>query len=244
MEIGELVIVLVVVTLAFLVKGVTGIGGPPLVIPVLATFMGVEWAVAVIVIPAVLSNSWLLWENRASLAAIRPYIVPILLGGLVGTVVGVKILLTVDDRIMSIVLGVFILLYIAWFMFNPETQLSDRAARWLAWPTGVGGGILLGTTGVAAPIIGTYAHSLRLSRSGFVAAVSLPFVALGLVQMSSLFAFGGYDQERFLAGLLVCVPVLIVTPLGMRLGRRLSLQGFQYAVLVVLGIAAVRLLIG
>ena len=244
MEIGEVLLVLVVVTLAFLVKGVTGLGGPPLVIPVIATFMGVEWAVAVVAIPAGLANFWLLWDNRTALSAVRPFMGALLAGGLVGTIVGVRILLSVDDRIMSIVLGVLILLYIVWYLFNPETSIDDRTARWLAWPAGLGGGVLLGTTGVAAPIIATYAHSLRLSRSEFVAAVSLPFVVLGLMQMVSLAAFGGYDRERILAGLIVCVPVLVVTPLGIRLGRRLSHQVFQYAVLAVLGLAAVRLLIG
>ena len=244
MDIGEIVIVLVVVTVAFFVKGMTGLGGPPLVIPVLATFMGVEWAVAVVAIPAALANGWLLLENRDSLAGIRPFIVPILAAGVVGTYIGVRILLTVDDRIMSIVLGILLLVYIAWYLLNPATKLGDGAARMLAWPAGLFGGILHGTTGVAAPVIATYAHSLRLPRSGFVAAISLPFVVLGVVQIISLLALGGYDQERVLAGLIACVPVLAVTPLGMQLGRRLSLEAFQYAVLAVLGVAAVRLLIG
>ena len=244
MEAGEVAIVVVVVTVAFFVKGVTGLGGPPLVIPVIATFMGVEWAVAVVAIPAALANGWLLFENRASLPVVRPFIAPMLAAGVVGTILGVMILLTVDDRIMSVVLGVLILLYIAWYLLNPSYRLSDRTARLLAWPAGFGGGVLHGTTGVAAPIVATYVHSLQLPRSGFVAGISVPFFVLGLVQMGSLIAFGGYDQERIVSGLAVCIPVLLVTPAGMWLGRRLSSQTFQYAVLVVLGLAAVRLLIG
>lgn len=244
MEIGEVALVLVVVTLAFFVKGVTGLGGPPLVIPVIATFMGVEWAVAVIAIPAALSNGWLLWENRASVGVVRPFIGPMLAAGVVGTIIGVNILLSVDDRIMSVVLGVLMLAYIAWYLLNPAYKLTDRTARRLAWPTGLGGGLLHGTTGVAAPIIATYAHSLHLTRSEFVAAISVPFFVLGTVQMIGLLALGGYDQERLIAGLIACIPVLVVTPYGMRLGRRLSSQVFQYAVLAVLGLAAVRLLLG
>ena len=57
METNELILVLVAVSVAFLVKGAVGIGGPTLAIPVLATFMGVEYAVAVIAIPTVLSNA-------------------------------------------------------------------------------------------------------------------------------------------------------------------------------------------
>ena len=244
MEVGEIVLVLVVVALAFLVKGATGLGAPPLVIPVLATFMGVEWAVAVVAIPAILSNGMLLVETRDSLAGIWPFMAPMLATGALGTYVGVSILLTVDDRTISIVLGVMLLVYIAWYLFNPASKLGDRSARWLAWPAGLVGGVLQGTTGVSAPVIATYAHSLGLPRSGFVAAVAVPFGALGVIQVVSLLALGGYDRERIIAALIACVAVLVVTPLGMKLGRRLSSRAFQYVVLAVLGLAAVRLLIG
>lgn len=243
MEVGEIVFVLVVTAFAFLVKGATGLGAPPLVIPVLATTMGVEWAVAVVAIPALLSNGLLLVETRGALAGIRQFMVPMLATGAFGALVGVNILLSVDDRIMSIGLGVMMLVYIAWYLFNPAAKLEDRSAWWLAWPAGLGAGILQGITGVSAPIIATYAHSLRLPRSGFVAAVALPFAVLGVVQIVSLLALGGYDRERIIAGLIACVAVLVVTPWGMRLGRRLSSQAFQYVVLAVLGLAAVRLLI-
>lgn len=244
MEVGDIVIASVVVALAFLVKGATGLGGPPLVIPVLATFMGVEWAVAVVAIPAALSNVLLLIENRSSLAGIRPFMVPVLTAGTLGTVVGVNILVSVDDRIISIVLGVLMLVYIVWYLFNPATKLGDRSARWLAWPAGLGGGILHGTTGIAAPVVATYAYSLRLPRGGFLSAVALPFLVQGVVQITTLLALGGYDQGRIVVGLIACVAVLVVTPLGIRFGRRLSSQAFQHAVLAVLGLAAVRLLIG
>jgi uncharacterized membrane protein YfcA len=75
-----------------------------------------------------------------------------------------------------------------------------------------------------------------------VFAVSVPFFFLGLMQIVSLAALGGYDQERITAGLIACVPVVLVTPIAMRIGRKLSVQVFQYAVLAVLGLAAVRLL--
>ena len=67
---------------------------------------------------------------------------------------------------MSVVLGVLILLYIVWYLLNPEAEIDDRTARRLAWPAGLGGGILVGTTGIGAPVIATYVHSLRLARSG------------------------------------------------------------------------------
>ncbi len=242
MEVGEILLVLAAVAVGFFAKGVTGLGGPPLAIPVLASFMGVEYAVAVIAIPAALANFWLMIENRSAASDIRWFLVPMMATGVVGTLLGVWLLLNIDDRIMSVLLGVFMLLYIIWYFLNPERKIDNRTARRLAAPAGFGAGVLAGATGISAPVVGTYVHSLRLARSGFVFAVAAPFFFLGLMQIASLAALGGYDQARVTAGIIACIPVVVVTPIAMRVGRRLSVQAFQYAVLVVLGIAAVRLL--
>lgn len=242
MDAGEIFLVLAAVAVGFFAKGVTGLGGPPLAIPVLATFMGVEYAVAVIAIPAALANGWLMIENRSAATEIRSYLVPMMATGVVGTLLGVWLLLTIDDRIMSVLLGVFLLLYIVWFLVDPERKIADQTAQRLAAPAGFSAGVLVGATGVSAPVIGTYFHSLRLARTGFVFAVSVPFFFLGLMQIVSLAALGGYDQARVTAGILACIPVIVVTPVAMRVGKRLSMQAFQYVVLAVLGLAALRLL--
>jgi uncharacterized membrane protein YfcA len=242
MEVGEILLVLAAVAVGFFAKGVTGLGGPPLAIPVLASFMGVEYAVAVIAIPAALANFWLMIENRSVASDIRWFLVPMMATGVVGTLLGVWLLLNIDDQIMSVLLGVFMLLYIIWYFLNPERQIDNRTARRLAAPAGFGAGVLAGATGISAPVVGTYVHSLRLARSGFVFAVAAPFFFLGLMQIASLAALGGYDRARVAAGIIACIPVVVVTPIAMRVGRRLSVQAFQYAVLVVLGIAAFRLL--
>jgi uncharacterized membrane protein YfcA len=242
MDLGDIVIVLAAVAIGFFAKGVTGLGGPMLAIPVLATMMGVEYAVAVIAIPGAFANAWLMIANRSAASDTRWFLVPMVVTGIVGTMLGVWLLLNIDDRAMMVILGVLILVYIGWYLFSHETKISDRTAKRLAAPAGFAAGVLGGATGISAPVVGTYVHSLQLVRTAFVFAVALPFLLLGLMQSGWLAAFGGYSQERVVAGLVACVPVLIVTPIAMRLGKRLSVQTFQYVVLGMLGISAVKLL--
>ena len=242
MDVGEILLVLAAVAFGFFAKGVTGLGGPPLAIPVLASFMGVEYAVAVVAIPAALANFWLMIENRSAASGTRWFLAPMLATGVVGTLLGVWLLLNIDDRIMSVLLGLLLLLYIVWYLAEPERKIDDRTARRLAPPAGFAGGVLAGSTGISAPVFATYVHSLRLARSGFVFAVSVPFFFLGSMQIVSLATLGGYTQARVTAGIIACVPVLVVTPIAMRVGKRLSAQTFQYVVLVLLAIASVQLL--
>ena len=242
MESGEILLVLAAVAVGFFAKGVTGLGGPPLAIPVLAAFMGVEYAVAVIAIPAALANLWLLIENRSAASGTRWFLGPMLAAGVGGTVLGVWLLLNIDGRVMMVLLGVFLLLYIAWYLLNPQRKIDDRTARHLAAPAGFSAGVLVGATGISAPVVGTYVHSLHLARTGFVFAVAVPFFFLGVMQIVTLAALGGYNSARVTAGVIACIPVVIVTPIAVRLGKKLSVQAFQYVVLVVLGVSALRLL--
>ena len=80
-----------------------------------------------------------------------------------------------------------------------------------------------------------------MERAPFIVAVTVPFQILGMIQIASLSAFGAYDRERWTMAALACVPVVIVLPLAMRLGRRLTRPAFRVAVLVVLAGVAIRL---
>ena len=231
------------VAIGFFAKGVTGLGGPLLAIPVLAGFTGVEYAVVVIAIPTFLANCWLLWETRTSAAGLGWFLTPMLVAGVFGTAVGAWILTTVDERYLSIALAVLIIAYIGLYFSKADFRLSERAARRLAAPAGFFGGWLAGATGVASPIIGTYVHALDVVRTAFIFAVTLPFWTLGVVQLISYTTLGAYDTSRVVAGLVATIPTFAVLPIATRLGDRLSHRTFQIAALAVLAVAAVRLIV-
>jgi uncharacterized membrane protein YfcA len=240
---GEVAVAVLAVAIGFFAKGVTGIGGPLLAIPVLAGFTGVEYAVVVIAIPTFLANCWLLWVTRDSAAGVAWFLKPMLAAGVVGTAIGAWILTTVDERYLSITLAALIAGYSILYFAKADFRLSEKAAKRLAAPAGFFGGWLAGATGIAAPIIGTYVHALGVARTAFIFAVTLPFWTLGAVQLISYTALGAYDASRVVAGLVATIPTLAVLPLATRTGDRMSHKAFQVAVLAVLGAAAVRLVI-
>ena len=242
MDYGQILIVLLAVGIGFFVKGITGIGGPMFAIPVLASFAGVEFAVAVIAIPTLVANTWLLWQNRRASSTVRRYLIPMLVAGTFGIFIGVWILVSVDDRVLSLILALTVIGYIIWYLATPQFQLSERSAQRLSAPVGFAAGGLHGATGISAPVVATYFHSLNLARTAFIVAVTVPFAVLGAVQIVSLAAVGAYDTERLLAAAVAVIPVIVVLPLGTRVGERVSQRTFQVLVLVVLAAAAARLL--
>lgn len=242
MDVDQILLVLAAVSAGFFAKGITGIGGPMLAIPVLASFMGVEYAVSVIAIPTIVANTWLMWVNRLSVGSVREFLRPLLIGGTVGVLAGTWILVNVNDKLLSFALAVFVIAYIIWYLTNSQFQLSDRTANRIAAPVGLVGGTLQGATGISAPVIATYMHSLRLPRPEFIFAVTIPFQVLGMVQIVSMASLGVYTSDRIVAGVFAIIPVVVVLPIAMRLGKRFSQQTFQNFVLVILAASAARLL--
>jgi uncharacterized protein len=241
-DLAQFAIVLAAVAVGFFAKGMTGIGGPMFAIPVLAAFQGVEFAVAVIAIPTLVANAWLLWNSRGGTSTVRRYLVPFLIAGAVGILLGVWVLVNVDERVVSLILALTVIGYIIWYLANPQFKLADETAKRLAPPAGFLAGGLHGATGISAPIVGTFFHTLGLMRPSYIIAVTVPFFVLGSIQILSLAALGAYDSERLIAGVIAVIPAMAVLPIAARIGDRVSHQTFQYLVLVVLGLAALRLL--
>lgn len=242
MDAGQIAIVVAAVVVGFFAKGVTGIGGPLVAIPVLAAFQGVEFAVAVIAIPTLIANIWLLWNSRGGTSTVRKYLLPFLPAGAVGIVFGVWVLVSVDERVVSLLLALTVIGYIAWFLTNPQFKLPDDTAMRLTAPVGLVAGGVHGATGISSPVVATFFHSMGLERTAFIIAVTVPFLVLGMVQIATLAVVGAYDADRLLAGAVAVIPAMAALPIGVRLGRGVSQRTFQYLVLVVLGVAAVRLL--
>jgi uncharacterized membrane protein YfcA len=166
---------------------------------------------------------------------------PFLVVGTAATIVGTYLLTELDDRVLSVVIAVVICFYIWRYVVNPDFGLKPATARRLAVPMGVVGGGLLGATGTAGPLITTYLHSLRMPRSSLVWMLSLTFQVMGLIQLLTLVALGAFTPERTTQALLAIVPVVVMTAVGIRIGRRLEQKAFELLVLALLGIAAVRL---
>lgn len=238
----ELILVLAVVSLAYLVKGVAGMGGPLLAVPFIAAFTSVENAVVVLSLANMVSNGWLLWEHRSGAKGTGFVMIPFLAVGTVATIIGTWVLTEIDDRILSVVIALIIVAYIWRFLANPQFRLERETARRMAVPMGVVGGGLLGATGTAGPMIATYLHSIRLERGSFIYMMSLTFSIFGIIQLVTLVVLGAFTPERTVLALWAIVPVTIMTAIGIRIGRSVNQRTFELLVLALLGFAAVRLL--
>ena len=238
---AELAIIIVAIALGAFLKGVTGSGLPQIAIPVMATFIGVERAVVIMAIPGVVANFWLVWANRDAFRLSRD-LPSLLAAGIVGAVGGTVLLKTLDGRMLSIVLAVMILAYVAVVTLHPGFSLSPRVTRYSSPPVGLLAGGLQGATGISGPLLTTYLHGYALPPHAYVFSLSVLFVVFSIVQTATLFGIGLYTPERLGESLLALIPIAVLLPLGTRVSRRLSAETFKRIILVLLLATATKLI--
>ncbi|GGK40025.1 sulfite exporter TauE/SafE family protein [Salinarimonas ramus] len=240
MSLDFFLIVFLALGLGGVVKGAIGLGLPIVSIPVLAAFLGVPHALAVIVVPLVVTNAWQIVQYRAERPD-APFLLPLVLSGLVGIALGTWALAELPVETLSLTLATIVTVYIATVLAKPTFTLSPKAGRRLAPLVGIVGGTLQGATGISAPVTVTFIHAMRLTRGPFIFAVSVMFLAFSIVQGIVLAVAGFLDWWRLVEGVLALAPIALGMPLGNALAKRLSRRAFERLIVAILAVMAVRL---
>src|SRR5207244_7001534 len=129
----------------------------------LALFIDVKLAVALLVLPNIVMDGIQLVRLRGIADTVRRLGIVILFG-MIGTVLGTKLLVLMPPRIATLVLGVFVVLFV---LLN-STRFSPRVPTawepWLAAPVGVVTGIVGGVTNVPGTALVIYFYALGMAK--------------------------------------------------------------------------------
>lgn len=237
---AALIIVLALVAGGF-VKGITGMGLPSVAIPVMASFLGVERAVVIMVIPVIVLNGWLVWRYRACAGQV-PEMPRLLLAGCFGAPLGAWFLYSASERVLSTLLAAWIGVYLLLRFLHPSFSLSLRSRYRVAPIAGFCAGAFQAATGISAPVIATYSHALQLGSTAYIYAVTAPFMVMAVVHFVALVSFRVYTPRMLLESLLALIPALLVIPLGVYVGEKIKRRAFDNLVVIILVVMGLKLL--
>lgn len=225
--------VAIAITLGAAVKGITGMGLPPVALPVLAVFVGVEDAVVVMAIPTVVTNFALLvgnWEQRAE----NPVLVPAVAACAVGGVLGAWLLTNLEERVIAVLMAVLVAAYVASRLSGRHRTLAPGVARRAAAPVGLAGGVVQGATGLSGPLFGSFLHALDLRQPVYVFSIAALFQFSAATQVAALAVLGRYDG-RLLGLSLLASALAVAVVVGVRaMAPRVPERAFDTLVLLVL----------
>ena len=172
-------------------------------------------AIAFIAIPVVATNLYQAFEGGRALEMLRKYWV-INLCSVAGTVVGAQILFLVDARILTTLLGIVVVVYVAINVTRFRIRISDRAAPWAAPPLGILSGLLTGTTGSVGIPIALYLQARDVDKESFLRAIALTFLVSASMLVLALIEKGAISETNAMISAISLVPAFA----GMMIGQR------------------------
>lgn len=236
------VLVLAVIAFASAVKATLGFGFPLISVPIAANLIGARTAVVLIAVPVVFNNLLVLFRGGGTVDQFRG--LAGLLGGVVaGTVFGAQLLNRLDPRMLSIIVGVISLVFAVSASSERIPAVSPQAQRYAGPLIGIVSGIIGGTTGIFAPLIAAYVHSLRLDKRAFVFWLTAAFLLGGLVQTASYYTLGLYSPRLLGYAVVTFIPVTAGTWLGFWIQDRLPADLFRRLVLLLVFVSGLNLVI-
>jgi hypothetical protein len=233
---------LVVIGLTFLlagfVKGVIGLGLPTVSLAVLTAGFGLIPAMGLMLVPSFITNVWQAAQGGAFRDIVRRLWL-MMVAIVAGIWLGGSVLVTVDIRFLTGLLGVLLCLYSMIGLTRFRVPPPGRAEPWLSPVIGAVSGMLTGLTGTFIIPAIPYLQSIGLDRNTLIQAMGMLFtvstVALAIVlghhKLMSV-QLGVYSM----AGV---IPALAGMVIGQKVRNRLSEAVFSnifFASLLALGV--------
>jgi uncharacterized protein len=228
----SLLVVLAVAAAAF-VKGAIGFGFPTLGTPLLALIVDVKTAFLVLIVPNIVMDG-IQFARAGAPPTIMRRMAPLVAGGAVGTIAGTHLLALLSSRTVALLLGGFILVFVALNAMRVPPRLPPRWEPWASPLAGLVAGVVGGITNAPGTPLVLYLYALGLDKREFVGAVSFSFVLYKLVQLGAVTWYGLLSGRLFAWSLLLTAAALGGFALGLRVQDRMEPRTFNRAVLVFL----------
>ncbi len=197
--------------------------------------MDVKTAVAVSIVPNIVMDGVQAFRRGGVLGSVRR-LAALLLGGLLGMVLGTRLLVVLPPRAALAILGGFLLTFVALSASGLSPRVPARWERWLSPPAGFLAGVIGGLTNVPGTPLVLYFQALSMDKQEFVRSVALAFLVYKLVQLGATAWYGLLTGPLLLASLGLTVVALGGFALGLKVQDYLAERTFNRAVLAFIGL--------
>lgn len=223
---------IILVSLTFLlggaVKGVIGVGLPIVAIALLAATLGLKPAMAIMVVPCLITNIWQGLVGGALITIVKR-IWALLLASCIGIWLGVHVLAGADARLLTAVLGVVLCAYAAFSLVRPQIPAPEQWEQWLSPAVGATSGFMFGLTGSYMVPGVLYVQALGLPRDLLVQTLGIIFVTISAALGVALTRNALFTTELGLLSTAALLPTALGMLLGQRIRHRLSETLFRRA---------------
>ncbi len=230
-----LLVIFAVFFLAGCVKGTIGMGLPLVTVGLLTAFIGLKPALALLLVPAFLTNVWQSLAGEYTGALVRRFW-PLFVATMVFTWPGTMALARVNVAYLTTLLGSLLILFAVINLSRLRFEVPQRWEGRLNPVVGAVSGVLAGMTGAFTVPGVAYLQSTGLKRDELIQAMGILFT-LSTIGLSV--SLGGQNLLTAQLGMVSAAAVLPTVAgmyLGMLLRKRTSERSFRLVFLVSLGL--------
>lgn len=229
-----------IVTLGYVVYGLTGFGSSIVAVPLLALLFPLRFAVPMMLVFDLLTGLLLGLKNRRALSRTELLrLLPIVAVGMLG---GVTLLVHVAERWLLIGLGGFVVVYALWSLLSHATP-APISSRW-AVPAGLIGGAFTALYGTGGPVYTIYLARRLVDKVELRATIGVLIFCTAWIRLVLFTGSGFYAQPGLLPLAFALLPCAVVGYLlGSRLHARLSTVRAVQAVWALLIVGGASLLL-
>lgn len=196
-----LLIIAAVFAFAGFIKGVIGLGLPTVSIGLLAVAMPPAQAVAIVIVPAIVTNIWQTFAG-SYLRDILRRLWPLLLGTVIGIRLGAGLMTDPYARYGSLVLGVLLVAYGILGLSKRSFHVAPNREKWIGGPVGLITGVISAATGVQVIPSMPYLQAIGMEKDELVQALGVFFTTATLALAVNLTDAGLLSTATALPGLI------------------------------------------
>ncbi len=228
MSLLQIAVIAVAFVVAGIAKGAIGMGMPPIAIGLMSFAVPLESAIAIMVVPTMVTNIWQAIYGGGFKPLMRRFGV-MAAAAMIGILAVGLLLSDLGSPHTAGWVGVLLVLYSIIALTPWRPRVPRRAEPWANPLIGLASGAVAGSTGVAAVPFLPYMQSLEMDQHELVQALGIMFLFITGMLAVSLALHGAYHLTNSIAGVAAVAPTMVGVWLGQHARRRLSPQTFRRA---------------
>jgi uncharacterized membrane protein YfcA len=237
----HLLIVCIALSLGGFVKGISAFGLPTIAVPIIIIFISLPAAVAIIVVPMIVTN----FVQMILSGHIKPTIIRhwrLFISLFLTLPLGVYLLSAVDTQILLIVVGCVLIFIAVLEIIGVSFEFLGRHEKMSGLLVGGIAGVIGGITTLYGTLPVFFFISLGLEKEKFVAAVSVLLFSGSIVLMLSLQSMNFLGLTEFGYSLIGLIPLFAGMWAGTKVRHRIDQVTFKKIVLVLVMLIGIAMI--
>ena len=238
-----LILIAAAFLLAGFIKGVIGLGLPTVSMGLLALTMAPGQAIAIVIVPAIVTNIWQTFVGP-HLRDIMRRLWPLMVGTVIGIWLNGGLLTGPYAAYGTVILGMLLVIYAVVGLSKFSFKVARRDEKWVGGIVGLVTGVISAATGVQVIPSMPFMQAIGMEKDELIQALGVYFTVCTLAQAFNLSSAGLLNASIALSGLVAMVMAFAGMFIGQMVRMRMHPDQFRRWFLIAMIFLGLYLAVG